>query len=75
MSTNRHLERICIVFVILALIVAALLAIVLPRYLERAWRCKLNTARIAMIVAMAIGLAILFVVIGLRHGFNLRAPQ
>ena len=57
------------------LIVAALLAIVLPRYLERAWRCKLNTARIAMIVAMAIGLAIVFVVIGLRHGFNLRAPQ
>ena len=58
-----------------SLIVAALLAIVLPRYLERAWRCKLNTARIAMIVAMAIGLAIVFVVIGLRHGFNLRAPQ
>ena len=55
------------------LIVAALLAIVLPRYLERSWRCKLNTARIAMIVAMVIGLAILFVVTGLRHGFNLRA--
>jgi len=57
------------------LIVAALLAIVLPRYLERAWRCKLNTARMAMIVAMVIGLAILFVVTGLRHGFNLKAPQ
>ena len=38
------------------LIVAALLAIVLPRYLERAWRCKLNTARMAMIVTMVIGL-------------------
>ena len=57
------------------LIVAALLAIVLPRYLERAWRCKLNTARMAMIVAMVIGLAVLFVVTGLRHGFNLKAPQ
>ena len=57
------------------LIVAALLAIILPRYLERSWRCKLNTARIAMIVAMAIGLAILFVVTGLRHGFSLKAPQ
>ena len=55
------------------LIVAALLAILLPRYLERAWRCKLNTARMAMIVAMVIGLAILFVVTGLRHGFNLKA--
>ena len=55
------------------LIVAALLAIVLPRYLERSWRCKLNTARMAMIVAIVIGLAILFVVTGLRHGFNLRA--
>lgn len=55
------------------LIVAALMAIVLPRYLERAWRCRLNTARVAMIVAMVIGLAILFVVTGLRHGFNLRA--
>ena len=55
------------------LIVAALLAIVLPRYLERAWRCKLNTARMAMIVAMAIGLAIIFVVTGLRHGFSLKA--
>ena len=55
------------------LIVAALLAIVLPRYLERAWRCKLNTARMAMIVAMAIGLAIIFVVTGMRHGFSLKA--
>lgn len=55
------------------LIVAALLAIVLPRYLERSWRCRLNTARMAMIVAIVIGLAVLFVVTGLRHGFNLRA--
>lgn len=55
------------------LIVAALLAIVLPRYLERAWRCRLNTARMAMIVAMVIGLAVMFVIIGMRNGFSLRA--
>lgn len=55
------------------LIVAALLAIVLPRYLERAWRQKLNTARIAMIVTMVIGLAVSFVIIGMRNGFNFRA--
>ena len=54
------------------LIVAALLAIVLPRYLERAWRQKLNTARIAMIITMVIGLAVMFVVTGLRTGFSLR---
>lgn len=55
------------------LIVAALLAIVLPRYLERAWRQKLNTARIAMIVTMVIGLAVSFVIIGMRNGFSFRA--
>lgn len=55
------------------LIVAALLAIVLPRYLERAWRQKLNTARIAMIVTMVIGLAVSFVIIGMKNGFNFRA--
>ncbi len=55
------------------LIMAALMAIILPRYLERAWRCKLNTARMAMIVAMVIGLAVMFVITGLRHGFSLKA--
>ena len=54
------------------LIVAALLAIILPRYLERAWRRKLNTARMAMIITMVIGLAVMFVVTGLRTGFSLR---
>ena len=54
------------------LIVAALLAIIMPRYLERAWRRKLNTARMAMIVTMVIGLAVMFVVTGMRNGFSLR---
>jgi len=57
------------------LIVAALLAIVLPRYLERAWRQKLNTARIAMIVTMVIGLAVSFVIIGMKNGFNFTNPK
>jgi len=55
------------------LIVAALLAVVLPRYLEKAWRRRLNTARLAMMITMGVGLAVMFVVIGMRHGFNLRA--
>jgi stage II sporulation protein P len=55
------------------LIMAALMAIILPRYLERAWRCKLNTARMAMIVTMVIGLVAMFVVTGMRNGFSFRA--
>ncbi len=55
------------------LILAALLAIVLPRYLERAWRQKLNTARMAMIVTMVVGLAVTFVIIGMRNGYNFKA--
>ena len=54
------------------LIVAALLAIILPRYPERAWRRKLNTARMAMIITMVIGLAVMFIVTGMRTGFSLR---
>lgn len=58
-----------------ALILAAVLAILLPRYLERAWRRKLNTARYAMIVAMAVGLVIFFVITGMRTGFQFTTPQ
>ena len=54
------------------LIMAALMAIIMPRYLERAWRRKLNTARMAMIITMVIGLAVMFVVTGMRTGFSLR---
>ena len=52
------------------LIVAVLLAMLLPRYLERAWRCKLGTARKAIIVAMLVGLVIVGLVIGFRTGFK-----
>ena len=55
------------------LIMAALMAIILPRYLERAWRRKLNTARMAMIITMVIGLVAMFVVTGMRNGFSFRA--
>ena len=55
------------------LILGAGLAIFLPRYLERSWRCKLNTARLAMIVTMAIGLAAAFIIMGMKNGFNFRA--
>ena len=55
------------------LIMAALMAIILPRYLERAWRCKLNTARLAMIVTMVIGLIVMFIVTGMRNGFSFKA--
>ena len=52
------------------LLVAALLALLLPRYLERTLRRDLNVARRAMIVALVVGLAIVFVIIGSRNGFN-----
>ena len=48
------------------LIVAVLLAVLLPRYLERAWRRKLTVARYAMIAAMVIGLIIMGIVIVTR---------
>lgn len=57
------------------LILAALLAILLPRYLERAWRRKLTVARNAMLITMVVGLAIAFIIIGTRTGFHLRATE
>ena len=51
------------------LILAALLAILLPRYLERSWRRKLTVARNAMLITMVIGLTIAFVIVGVRNGF------
>lgn len=53
------------------LIVAALLALLLPRYLERVWRRKLTTARYAMAAAMLAGLIIIGVVIAARGGLKL----
>ena len=51
------------------LVVAALLALLLPRYLERAWRRKLTTARYAMATAMMIGLIVIGIVVGIKTGF------
>ena len=51
------------------LIVSAIIAIFVPRYLERAWRHNLTTARIAMVIAMVIGLAAMALIIGMRQGF------
>lgn len=51
------------------LVVAALLALLLPRYLERAWRRKLTTARYAMAAAMLVGLVVIGVVVGVKTGF------
>ena len=45
------------------LIVAVLLAVLLPRYLERAWRRKLTVARYAMIAAMVVGLVVMGIII------------
>ena len=51
------------------LVVAALLALLLPRYLERAWRRKLTTARYAMAAAMLVGLVVIGIVVGVKTGF------
>lgn len=57
------------------LIIAALVALLLPRYLERVLRRKLITARYAMIAAMVVGLIALFLITGLRNGFNFTTPK
>ena len=57
------------------LILAALMALLLPRYLERAWRRKLTVARRAMVVAMAVGLIAMGLVIGFQTGFQFRNPK
>ena len=54
------------------IIVAALLALLLPRYLERAWRRPLSVARRAMLIAMVVGLVIVFLAIGVRSGFTFK---
>ena len=57
------------------LILAALVSMLVPRYLERVLRKELTVARRAMIVALLVGLAILFVVIGARNGFQFRKAE
>ncbi len=55
------------------LLLAVLLALPLPRYLERSWRVSLSVARRAMIVAMLVGLVIMFLITGFRTNFNFKA--
>ena len=58
-----------------SLILAAVLAILMPRYLERAWRRKLNTARYALIITVLIGLVIAFIIAGVQTGFRFTEPK
>ena len=57
------------------MVLAALLALLLPRYIERVIRRDLVIARRAMIAALFIGLLITFLVIGAQHGFNFTKAQ
>ena len=57
------------------MVVAALLALLLPRYIERVIRRDLVVARRAMIVALLAGLAITFLVVGAQHGFRFTKAQ
>lgn len=57
------------------IVVAVLLALPLPRYLEKAWRRKLTTARYAMLAAMAAVLLTMLLVIGIRTGFTFKTPS
>lgn len=52
------------------LVIAALAALLLPRYVERQLRRDLTVARRAMIVAMFVGLVATFLIIGARNGFD-----
>ena len=53
-----------------ALALAAVVALVVPRYLERWWRRPMPKARTAMLIAMVVCLAVVFVITGVRTGFR-----
>ena len=52
------------------LIVAALVALLVPRYVERVIRRDLILARRAMIVALLVGLVVGFLILGAQNGFQ-----
>lgn len=52
------------------LIVAALVALLVPRYVERVIRRDLILARRAMIVALLVGLVVGFLILGAQNGFH-----
>ena len=53
-----------------SLVLAFVLAIALPNYLERWWRRKLSDARVAMLITIVVCLVAYAVYIGTTHGFN-----
>ena len=57
------------------LIVAARVALLVPRYGERVIRRDLVTARRAMIVALLIGLVVTFLILGAQNGFQFRKVE
>lgn len=57
------------------IVVAVLLALLLPRYLEKAWRRSLNTGRIAMLVAMVVVMVVMVLVFGVQTGFTFKPAQ
>lgn len=57
------------------LIVAALVALLVPRYIERVIRRDLVVARRAMIVALLVGVAVAFLILGAQNGFQFRTVE
>ena len=57
------------------LIVAARVALLVPRYGERVIRRDLVAARRAMIVALLIGLVVTFLILGAQNGFQFRKVE
>ncbi len=54
-----------------SLVLAAVLALVAPRYLERWGGRKLPRARMAMVISMAVALVAFFIIAGMRNGFQM----
>lgn len=57
------------------LIVAALVALLVPRYIERVIRRDLVLTRRAMIVALLVGLVIVFLILGAKNGFQFKTVE
>ena len=53
-----------------ALVLAVVLALAMPRYLERWWGRKMPRARVAMIISMLVALVAFFLITGFRNGFQ-----
>lgn len=53
-----------------SVILAVLIALLAPRYLERWWRRPMPRLRTGMLIAMVVTLAVTFVIAGLHTGFR-----